>query len=249
MKASTIALALFSLSTAVFAEDVADLLKKGDALDKQLKTADSLAVFLEADKVSPNNADVLHRIAREYGLSMDDVADKNAKKDRGLKALDYAKKAVAADANNANAHLALAVSYGRVASFLDNKTKIAYSKLVKEEAEKALKLDDSNDLTYHVLGAWNYELANLNPVLRMIASAIYGTLPSASNEAAIGYFKKAIAINPNRVGNFVEIGKTYAAMKQNSLASENLKKALNLPSREKDDEQCKQNAKEALQKL
>ncbi len=242
-------LALRVLASHAVADDVSDLLKKGDAFDKQLKTSDALATFLEADKASPNNSEVLHRIAREYGLSMDDVSDKTAKRDHGLKALDYAKRAVAADGNNATAHLALAVSYGRVAPFLDNKTKIAYSKLVKEEADKALKLDGTNDLTYHVLGAWNYELANLNPILRAIASALYGGIPTASNEAALDYFKKAIALNPNRIGNYVEIGKTYAALKQNGLAAENLRKALSLPNREKDDDECKQSAREALQKL
>lgn len=247
--AIAVASALVCLASAARADDVADLLKKGDAFDKQFKTSDALATFVEAEKIAPNNAEVLYRIAREYGLSMDDVPDANSKREKGLKALDYAKRAVAADENNATAHLALSVSYGRVAPLMDNRTKIAYSKLVKAEADKALKLDGNNDLTYHVLGAWNYEMANLNPVLRVVASAIYGSFPAASNEAAVDDFKKAIAINPTRVANFVELGRTYAAMKQHNLAVENLKKGLSLPNREKDDDGSKQRAREALQKL
>src|SRR5580698_2480913 len=77
---------LLSLGLAVAApaapsEEVAALLKKGDALDKQLKTSEALAVYLEADKADPNDAEILHRIAREYGLSMDDVGDDASKRE------------------------------------------------------------------------------------------------------------------------------------------------------------------------
>ncbi len=220
-------------SLAVPADDLAALIKKGDALDQQLKISEALAIFLDADKTSPNNVEILNRIAREYGLSMGDGPTDAARREHGMKALEYAKRAEALDANNATTELAMAICYGRVAPYLDNKTKIAYSKLVKEHIERSLKLDASNDLAYFVKGSWNFELANLNPVLRMVASAIYGTIPSASNEDAVECYKKALSLNPTRLGTYVELGRAYAAMKQNSLATTNLKKGLEMPSREK----------------
>jgi hypothetical protein len=45
-----------------------------------------------------------------------------------------------------------------------------------------------------------------------------------------------------------KLGRTYAALKQSSLAAASLKKALSMPNREKDDG-AKQRAREALQKL
>src|SRR5258708_6896848 len=141
-------------------DDFATLVKKGDALDAELKTKEALAVYLQAEKLQPTDANVLHKIAKQYGESMDDVTSKADKEALGMKTLDYAKRAVAADPNNAMAQLAAAVGYGRVAPYLDNKTKIAYSKLVKEHVDKSLALDPANDLAYHVLGAWHYELAN-----------------------------------------------------------------------------------------
>ena len=191
MKYASLLLAL-SLAPALAQEDFDSLMKRGDQLDAQLKTKEALAVYLEAEKLNPNNAELLHRIAKQYGESQNDVSSKEDKRSIGMKALDYARRAIAADPKNSMAQLAVAVSYGRVAPFLDNKTKIAYSKLVKEHAETARELDPKgNDLVYHVLGAWNYELANLNPVLRAVAQLIYGKLPSASNEAAAENFKKA----------------------------------------------------------
>ncbi len=249
MKSAVFAFFLSFLCLAASAEDAASLISKGDAFDKQLKTSDALAAYLEAEKQTPKDADLLCKIAKQYGLSMDDVTGADAMRERAQKSLEYAKKAAAVDANNALAQLSLAIAYGRLAPLLDNKTKIAYSKLVKEHGERALQLDPNNYLTSHVLGAWNYELANLNPVLRVIASAIYGTLPSASNEQAVEYFKKSIALNPNGVASHVELGRTYLAMSQKSQAATELKKAISLPSKEKDDEYCKRQAREVLAKL
>lgn len=246
MKAALIAV----LAVPAFAaEDFAALLARGDQLDAQLKTKDALAVYLEAEKLQPNNADLLHRIAKQYGESQNDTRDKAERRRIGNIALDYAKRAVAADANNAKAQLALAISYGRVAPYLDNKTKIAYSKLVKQHADRALALDPRDDLTWHVLGAWNYELANLNPLLRGIAQLIYGKLPSASNEDAVKAFRKAVELNPRRVGNQVELGRALAELGKKDEARAALEKGLSLPIRQRDDPETKERARAALKKL
>jgi tetratricopeptide (TPR) repeat protein len=240
---------MISASSLLAQDDFASLVKKGDQFDAQLKTKEALDVYLQAEKLQPNDADVLHKIAKQYGESMNDAPGKVEKKAVAEKALDYSKRSVAADPKNAQAELALAISYGRLAPLLDNKTKIADSKLVKEHADKSLALDPKNDLTYHVLGAWNFELANLNPILRAIARLIYGELPSASNEEAVKNFKKAIELNPRRVGNHVELGRTYAEMGQKELAKAELEKGLSLPNRQRDDDDVKQRARDALKKL
>jgi len=248
MKAVLLALLTTSLAS-LGAEDFATLVKRGDALDAKFKTKEALAVYLEAEKLQPADAELLHRIAKQYGESMLDVSGKAEKKALGEKSLEYSKRAVAADPKNATAHLALAVSYGRVATYMDNKTKIAYSKLVKEQVDQSIALDPKNDLAWHVLGAWQYELANLNGVLRAVAGIVYGTLPSASNEDAVKAFKKAIELNPRRVANHVELGRTYLAMGNKIEAKAELEKGLSLPDQQRDDPDVKQRAREALKKV
>ncbi len=222
---------------------------RGDAFDDQLKTNEALAAYLEAEKLGGKDAELLRKIAREYAESMPDVTSLEQRRVLGEKALEYAKRAVAAGPENAMAHLALAICYGRLAPLLDNKTKIAYSKLVKEEVDRSIQLDPSQDYGYHVLGAWNYELASLNPVLRVLVKWIYGEIPPASYEEAARNFKKAIELAPQRVAHHVELGRTYAAMGQTALAREELNKGLALPSREKDDPGTKERGRAALQKL
>lgn len=230
-------------------EKIAALTAKGDAFDGQFKTAESLAAYLEAEKLGGNDADLLRKIAREYALAMADVDSKPKKLARGQQAVEYAKRAVATDPKNALAHLALAICYGRVAPLLDNKTKIAYSKLVKEHAEQSIALDAGNDYAFHVLGAWHYEMASLSPLLRTFAKLIYGALPAASYADAVKNFQNAITLAPQRVAHRVEIGRTYAALGQKDQARKELNKGLTLPNREKDDPESKQRAREALEKI
>jgi tetratricopeptide (TPR) repeat protein len=246
-----IALGLFLTASAfaLGAETPAALEAKGDALDKQLRTREALAVYLEAEKAGPPDSEVLRKIAKQYAESMAGTASKAEKRKLGEQALDYAKRSVAADARNPKALLSLAICYGRLAPLMENRTKIEYSRLVKEYVDRTLKLDPSDDYAWHVLGAWNYELANLNPVLRGLAGLIYGTLPSASNEKAVECFRKSVELAPQRVSHHIELGRTYAALGQKQLARDAIERGLSLPSREKDDEDTKQRGRTALQRL
>jgi len=187
-------------------------MKKGDGCDQRLENRQALDAYLAAAKVASPNAELLRRIAKEYGELMADTDSADQKRELGERAIDYAKQAIAADPRDAMAQLSMAVCYGRIAPLLDNKTKIAYSRLVKEYADKALALDPNNDLTYNVLGSWNYELAGLNPFLRGLAGIIYGQLPDASYQDSVKYFQKAVELNPNRLANHIGLGRAYAAI-------------------------------------
>ena len=180
---------------------------------------------------------------------MPDTPSKSAKLALGQKALAYAQRAVTTDPQNATAHLALAICYGRLASLVDNKTKLSYSKLLKSHAEKSIALNPSDDYAYHVLGAWHYEMASLNPILLGLAKIIYGNLPPASYDDATRNFQKAIQLNPQRVAHHVELGRTYAALNQTALAKAELKKGLALPNSEKDDPGSKERANLTLRQL
>ncbi len=227
----------------------AALVKKGDDLDAHCRTGEALAAYLQAEKLNSKDATLLSHLAKQYGESMDDTEAAAEKRERGGVALDYAQRAVAADPHCALAQLSLAICYGRLAPLLDNKTKISYSKLVKDHADLALALNPGDDLVWHVLGAWNYELANLNGFVRMIAKVIYGEIPAASNAEAEKDFCKAIALNPARIGNWVELGRTLAAMGRKAEARVALNKGLELPACQRDDAHEKRVAHDALSAL
>ena len=226
-----------------------ELLKKGDRLDAQFKSTEAMAVFLEAEKLDPNNVEILCRLAKTHDEAMVDTGSKEEQKRLAEAALEYARRAAALNPKSAKAQLSMAITCGRLAPYLDNRAKIAHSKLVKEHAEKALSLEPSNSYAHHILGAWNYEMASLSPFLRTLVKLVYGSLPPASFEQAEFFLQRAVALSPTKVSHRIELGRTYAALNKKDLAREEISKGLALPDREKDDPNTKLRGKATLAKL
>lgn len=172
-----------------------------------------------------------------------DAKSASEKRQLGEKALDAAQRAVTANPNNTQTHLSLAIVYGRIALDEPARRKVEMSRLIRQEAETAAHLDPKNDYAWHVLGRWNYELANFNPFLKALAQAIYGKLPDASNEKAVEYFSKSIALQPRRVAHHLELGRAYLALGEKQKARAQFNKGLSVPSTEKDDDDNKQRAR------
>lgn len=234
---------------AVAHADVAELLKQGDTFDAKLDNAHALESYLQAEKLGADDAETLTRIARQYALLMNDTTSDEEQRRLGEKALQYSKRAVAADPEHAKSVLSVAICYGRLIRFQDTRTKVEYSHFVKDYADRALKLDPTDSYAWHVLGAWNYELAQMGPFARAFVRVVYGGIPPASNEEAERLFRKAVALAPDRVSHHAELGRTLAALGKKDEARVELNEALSLPSREKDDPESKKRAAATLARL
>jgi tetratricopeptide (TPR) repeat protein len=238
---------LFSCVSALGAQVVEELIAEGDAMDRENRNFEAVALYLKADAQKPREAGILWRLSKQYAQLMMDA--EGASERRRQKALDAAQRAVSADPNDSQAHLSLAIVYGRIALNEPPRRKVELSRLIRREAETAARLDATNDYAWHVLGRWNYEVANFNPVLKALAQAVYGKLPDASNEKAVEYFTKAIALQPQRVIHRLELGRTYLAIGQRQKARDAFNKGISLPSIEKDDDNHKARAREVLRQL
>jgi len=248
MKSWALAVALLFACTLAHA-DVAELLKQGDAFDAKLDNAHALESYLQAEKLGATDADTLTHIARQYALLMNDAKSQGEEQRLGERALDYSKRAVATNPEHAKSVLSVAICYGRLIRFQDTRTKVEYSRFVKEYADRALKLDPTDSYAWHVLGAWNYELAQMGPFSRAFVKVVYGGIPPASNEEAERLFRKAASLAPDRVSHHAELGRTLAALGRKNEARLELNKALALPSREKDDPESKKRAAATLAQL
>jgi tetratricopeptide (TPR) repeat protein len=229
--------------------ELATLIREGDRLDAQRRTAEALAVYRQAEKLDPQRAEVLHRISKQLGESIQDTSDAAKRQALAAEALGYARRAVAADPRNSNAHLSLAICLGLMTPFQGNKEKIATSKLIETHAKRALELDPGSELAHYVLGAWNQGLASLNPILAGVARVVYGRLPPASHAEAVRHFQRALALNPNRAASWLGLGNAFASQNRTAEARTALERALALPVRYKDDEATKALAREALAAL
>ena len=227
----------------------AELIKKGDIFYDKLQPAEALKCYLPAEKLDSNNVRLLVRIARQYRHLMSDATDASEKIQLGQTAVCYAQRAVSLAPEDPEAQLALAISYGKMLPLGDAKEKIATSRLIKIAVDKVIALDPNNDLAWHVLGRWYLAHAELSGVKRALAWVAYGKLPSAKYEDAALCFEKAIALNPNRLMHYIELGRTFAQMGRDAEARKFITKGLALPETEKDDPETKTLGRQILRKL
>jgi len=244
-----ITLTLLGVSSYVKADPGEDLIKQGDVCDAKLHAADALKFYLDAEKTQPKNALLLVSIARQYRHLMSDATDEQEKQRLGNLAFDYSKRAEALAPSEAQTHLAVAISYGKIVPFLSNREKIEASPRIKAALDKALRLDPQNDIAWHVLGRWYEELAEVGSMRRALAKMAYGELPTGTFEDAARCFEKAVRLNPSRPMHFIALGVSYARLGRCSDARRCLEKGLALPNTEKDDPAMKHTGRQELASL
>ena len=123
------------------------------------------------------------------------------------------------------------------------KEKVAASRDIKKYAELAIQYDPSHGGAYHLLGKWNYEVANLNWAERAAANMLFGGIPEGSLDEAIKDYLKAITFEPNIILYYLNLA---IALKQGAYYDEEKKvldRALALKPATEDDPsyiaQCK----------
>ncbi len=240
----TVLLAALVLSAA----DAAPLIQKGDAADKALRTTDALGFYLQAEKLMPEDAELLIKIAKQYGESMTGLSGAK-KQEAGETALTYAKRALKQAPKMADAELAVAICYGRLLDLVPAKTRVEYSRLVHEHATRASKLDPRSDYAWHMLGRWHQAVSDLDFFTKGIVKVVYGGLPNSSLEQAKECFEKAIKLKPDRLAHQVELGRTLAMLGRKAEAKVEIEKGLAMPDREKDDPGTKARGRETLKSL
>jgi tetratricopeptide (TPR) repeat protein len=205
------AICFFCLGTLVHGQDVPALLRKADDLDSQGRSDEAINTLKQAEKISPNNPNVLIKLSQDYSDKIDATKDQSQKLGFAKLCLEYAKRAVHEAPDSADAHVCLSIAYGKMTDFTDNKTKMEYSKVVKSEADK-------NDLALLILARWNFEMATLNPILKAFAQTLYGQMPAASKELAVEYFQRAIAAAPEKIIHHAEFAQALEEMGKNKEA-------------------------------
>jgi tetratricopeptide (TPR) repeat protein len=230
-------------------ENLSAILQKADHLDDTDHFLEAITLLKEAEKGDPKNVEILYRISRVECDLVDDLSDDSKKKPYAVEAVVYAKRAIEADPQSSEAHLAAAIAYGMITDFVDDKTKMEYSKVIKAEAEKAIELDPRNDYAYLVLARWNFEMTQLNPILKGFAELLYGQMPPASQERALADFQKAIELAPNRMIHHFCYGDALARLGRKDQAKAEYQKVLRLAATCKEERGYQQKAASGLKTL
>jgi tetratricopeptide (TPR) repeat protein len=248
---ATIFLAGIALSKASALNDpnCALIIREGDSAYKNFDNAAALANYRRAVEVDSSNYEALWKLARAH-VDVGTSLPKNEQLQYYVFGEKLARRCVALHPDSAEGHFFLAVALGRVALHQGGKRKIQIAKEVKAEAERALQCNPEHDGALHVLGRWNYELADLNFIERAVAKIVFGGLPTgASYEQAAQYFEQAIAHRPEAPVHHLEYGRTLLKLDRVAETRQQFERCVALPELFWDDARHKRAARKLLDKL
>ncbi len=212
------------------ARTLEEALAAGDQAYASARLEDAQQAYAEAVKAAPTQVVALCRLSRaESELGESQKGD--AQRAMYASAVAHARDAVRAAQDSAGPHVWLAVALGRQALREGPRTKLAISKEIKSEVDRALALDARIGRAWHVLAVWNVKVSSLNAIERMAANAVLGGVPKgASYENAENAFQQAIALEPAYINHRLEYGKLLKNMKKPAEARHELEQAVALPA-------------------
>jgi tetratricopeptide (TPR) repeat protein len=240
---------LLLFSGVLYAQTADELVEQALQLEKQMKENVALAKYRDAIKIQPDNVPALtgaSELCAREGYRQKDADEKTKAYND---AISYAEQAIKLAPENANANYVMAVAMGRKAMTAGAKEKVAASKEVKKYAELAIKFNPSYAKAYHVLGKWNYEVANLNTFEKAAARMLFGGLPEGTLASAISNYEKCRKLDPSIVLNYLELARAYKDNDEQDKAIEVLKKAVGLRAVYQDDADIKSQCKKMLTEL
>ena len=231
---------------AIWAGEADDLTREGDVHDRKLESKAALEKYLPAEKLEPQNVALLLRIARQYRHESQDAGATSEKFRLAGLGLKYAQRAVALNPSNAEAHLSVAIGYAKSLPHLSSKEKMNTLRVVKASVDRSIALDPKQDLAWYILGCWNQRVAELGGFKKAVAEMAFGGLPAADDQTAINCFQKAIALNPDRLIHYIELGRTYAHSGNEAEARKYIQQGLAMTNTGKDDAESKQKGRQTL---
>jgi tetratricopeptide (TPR) repeat protein len=179
--------------------------------------------------------------------------DQNADEREALykKAEDYARRAIAANPNDAEGHFHLARAIGRRALTMGKRDQVKFAKVVYDEANAALRAQPKHAGALHVLGVWNEHIMQLNWIERTTAKTLLGgkVFGEASWENAQRDLEEAVAIEPNRITHRLDLARVYADRDQKAKAIEQLEWIGRAPATDPNDAHYKDEASALLRDL
>jgi tetratricopeptide (TPR) repeat protein len=231
----------FLVSSFLFPQSLEELLKQGDAyLDSEFNLTKAMDAYQKADALSPNNWEVDWRLSRTYVYSAEQMPDKTSEqKDAQLaeyqKAYDLADKAVKFAPDKSITYLRRGIANGKIALFKGVFSVASVVNAVRDDCEKAVSLGNGGNYTQALA---HYVLARTNAKVSekwAPARAILG-LGWADIDKAIDEYNIAIKLYPNYRMFYLDLAKAYIREDEYDKAKEMLKKTIESPKREFNDD-------------
>lgn len=129
--------------------------EQGVQHERDLKLEDAVCVFEKAAQLDPTNHELLARLSKalsDMSYVPGTTADRAMELNR--RAIEVGLQAIEANPKSAFGYVACCVSRGRLALYLNNRTKVQLARQAQDDVRTALELEPNNDIAHHLLGRW-----------------------------------------------------------------------------------------------
>ncbi|HTY38099.1 MAG TPA: tetratricopeptide repeat protein [Bacteroidota bacterium] len=217
--------------------------------EKTFENQKALESFQAALALEPNNYEALWRVSRTYidigeHLPANTDQEKTVQLQTYEKALEFANKAVAANANGAMGYTRRAIANGRIALFKGVWESLDLVKQTKADCEKAITLDPREAAAFYVLGRTHMKVSEKPKIVRWPLGLGWANL-----DDAVKNYEKAIALRPDFIMYRLDCARAYVEQDEYAKARAHLNAIASLPTLDEDDTQFRKEAQELLEKV
>jgi FimV-like protein len=242
--------AMNALASAPDSSKAEQLIAQGNIYsEKTFDDQEALQSYQAALALEPNNYDALWRVSRAYvdiGEHLPAATDKEKAQQLQTyeKALEFANKAIAANANGAMGYTRRAIANGRIALFKGVWESLDLVKQTKADCEKAIALDPNDAAAYYVLGRTHMKVSEKPRIVRWPLGLGWANL-----DESVKNYEKAIALRSDFIMYRLDCARAYVELDEYDKARAQLTTIGTLPTMDEDDGQFRKDAQELLDKI
>lgn len=241
---------LLAVPFSLAAQEISELEQRADSLYDAYEEEQALELYNQILQDNPQNYEALWRssfLHSRIGNRFDDEDDQEEYFNKGI---DLAERALEVDSEDTQSNFVMAVAMGRKALISGARDRVAASRDIKKYADRAIQYDSTHAGSWHVLGRWNFKIANLSWIERAAANTLFGGIPgNASNEKAAEYIEKAINLDDSYVLYYYDLAKVYEEMGQDDQAISTCQQAQDIPNLAPDDDNIKEDCHQLIEDL
>jgi tetratricopeptide (TPR) repeat protein len=254
MTRSILVLSLTALAVgrSVPAQSAAQHVALGDSAYRVFDAAVAMGHYERAIAIDSVHVDALGKASRTAVDLGEAEADGDRKATYFRTGLAFARRAVAADSNNADSWFHLARALGRRALSVGVRESVRFAVDVRDAARRALAINGDHPGALHVLGMWHAEVKRLSGFEMFFARNFLGgrVLGEANWVAAVAFLERAAAIDPDRLSHHLDLAGIYVDVDEKEKARASYQRVVDATIRtDFNDPLYKRQAEEALRRL